>query len=668
MNKRISCFFIYLIWFSIISYGQSNFVHRERCPIIPGSRSLSFQISNEALTNRNFEIWVFYSNEKSELRDISINSLFSPTLHRGRPLLFKFDNTYDCKFIFPSRNHNIAPNNTMFQLNYADAHIVRNNYPLYNPRLFLPGNPNIDLNPIVYKKDECVYYKIMKVRKSDATYSDAEVTELKSFVMPDSYNIAIAGDSYAAGEGAPNHNVGTSDDLWDNCPCHQSRKSGLLRGVKDFIYFNPNIDIDYSFNPCSGAKALELYENHQLTTGHLDCEEIRNNIQFKTLKNRLLGQGPSQGNHNKVNLLLLNIGGNDCGFAQIVLNYLVIPANYQYEDVNVRREYEERILLLGDIYQGLDEAANEFFGNPVVGICTYPDPTHGPNGLCGDSLFYDSDFSDFFHFGCASFETDILSSPTGEYKMIQESFLLPMNNQIRNTTNIGWKVIDVENKIGKHGICNCRDPYINTLGASIAIQGNVYGMIHPNDNGYSNIYRDAISDFVSSQFSYSQFLYHMGILIGIIKVKLCSSKDFQLRIPTFLYFYNNIPELKKDKRFNKILNLLENKEIRKIVDSGNEKALMKNKSYSNLLMDNKYISEIENYLIENHVLNKKKTEKKNINVNKDFGPYITNIIQENKAYLESEEFKNITEEIIKQNKTIPTFKKDPIDDLFKEDE
>jgi hypothetical protein len=35
-----------------------------------------------------------------------------------------------------------------------------------------------------------------------------------------------------------------------------------------------------------------------------------------------------------------------------------------------------------------------------------------------------------------------------------------------------------------HGVCNCDDPYFNTIGASLAIQGDVFGTMHPNREGH----------------------------------------------------------------------------------------------------------------------------------------------------------------------------------------
>jgi hypothetical protein len=54
--------------------------------------------------------------------------------------------------------------------------------------------------------------------------------------------------------------------------------------------------------------------------------------------------------------------------------------------------------------------------------------------------------------------------------------------------------------MGRHGICDCSDPYINTYGGSVSTQGDIFGFMHPNKKGYREVYETPVAKIVSAAF------------------------------------------------------------------------------------------------------------------------------------------------------------------------
>jgi hypothetical protein len=62
-----------------------------------------------------------------------------------------------------------------------------------------------------------------------------------------------------------------------------------------------------------------------------------------------------------------------------------------------------------------------------------------------------------------------------------------------------WSFVDVMTRAGTHGLSNCDEPYFNTIGQSWSRQGDVSGFVHPNSNGYTNIYVDPLYSSIRNQ-------------------------------------------------------------------------------------------------------------------------------------------------------------------------
>ncbi len=499
-------------------------------PFIPGDRALTFTVSSSDPNPSDVEVWVFYSKVESDLATLNSSS-FGSTKHYGRAVTVKDGSTLDCHFVFPHPFHAATPNADLFAAMRGVAGLVTSGFPtptIINDVL-IPGSSasaiKVDFNPLQSSKGDCIFYRVYKRTKSGSGYID-EISETNNFKMPDTFNIGIAGDSYGAGEGAPNdtYQLGEDDNaIWLSCKCHRSKRSGLLRGVKKFISNFPEVAVDYSFQACSGSKTDEFYQVEQTTNQHPpatalytgDCGGGKNAIQFQTIRNDLIVNRK----HDAIQMLLMSGGGNNTGFGDVVETYLIGPLNLavlqaaaNLINADLLDEYTQKINNLQKDYASLDQGVNNFFTEvrPIIGITTYPDPTKGLFGRCGCTSPGSPSYP------CALYETDFNYSPQAEYELLHTRFIVPLNNQVRKTTQLGWNVIDVESAAGNKGLCNCDEAYVNTIGAAYRTQGDIFGVVHPNDEGYENMYREPVFSFVSSKYNEYKSGYALAVLIGAI--------------------------------------------------------------------------------------------------------------------------------------------------------
>jgi hypothetical protein len=520
---------IVLVWFPQLAFSQSadQFDH----PIVNGERALRFRVNTGSLRPELLDVTVFYSDSRNRL-----NNLEDLTLSRGKPVL-KLDpllvNVLAAEFVFPHLDYPDDPNRSLY-LRYkatgAELVIYENvegqlsslpgfgdwgsffeGWPLDSPDAASP----LDTNPVVYQRGTCVFYRIRISRGSEVIYT----SPIHSFRMPDTYNIAIAGDSYGAGEGAPQDDfelLGNNDDMWSHDDCHRSRKSGLVRAVKRFIQRNPDVAVDYIHVACTGARVSNLISDEQ-TRAVMDFSEPHP-VQFDIIQDEFLGDENQF--HNELNLLLLSIGGNNAGFGSYVADFIIFPANAA-DDEDLPDEIEDNLDDLSDRFEGLDEDIQERFPTAKVAISTYPDSTKGPRGRCGRAPG-PVEFAATYH--CCLPEVDPVFNPVEEYRFTSNDFIKPLNDVIRDAADnanepdawTDWYVIDVEEEMGAHGFCDCDKPYINRGNMSIATQGDIFAIAHPNKKGYSEIYPELGSNTIAD--AYEDFVIERkgAILIAIL--------------------------------------------------------------------------------------------------------------------------------------------------------
>nr|WP_293837574.1 hypothetical protein [uncultured Arsenicibacter sp.] len=149
--------------------------------------------------------------------------------------------------------------------------------------------------------------------------TDSDLTATESFTMPRPMNIAVIGDSYSSGEGAP-----APGTLWQLPGCHRSLNSGEYKAVQQFVGANPHVAVIYEpfFVSCSGAATWHIISDNY-TPGFCDQNgNLVNNTepaQFRQLQTVFEQAGKFKGDiQGKIDAVVVSVGGNDVGFGKAV--------------------------------------------------------------------------------------------------------------------------------------------------------------------------------------------------------------------------------------------------------------------------------------------------------------------------------------------------------------
>jgi len=255
--------------------------------------------------------------------------------------------------------------------------LINNKWETILPHSSLPKDALSSSYKIEFKGGEQVFYKWMLVPKEGTP----KVSGAGSFVMPRPMNVAILGDSYSSGEGAP---VATSLWLAGNSGnnCHRSENSGQFQAVKQFATNNPGIAIVYTpfFVSCSGATTIQLISDEYKTDFCNKISGSENEIpQIKQLRNVFDNADKFKEDiKGKIDVLVVSIGGNDAGFADAVVEAFEgnLAKGISFYTKGAReiipKSYDE-------LRKAIQAECIEY-----VFASHYPDPTKGDNGItCG---------------------------------------------------------------------------------------------------------------------------------------------------------------------------------------------------------------------------------------------------------------------------------------------
>ncbi len=246
------------------------------------------------------------------------------------------------------------------------------------PHSDLPKDAFSSNYKIEFKGGERVFYKWLLLPKDG---SSAKVSGISSFIMPRPINIAILGDSYGSGEGAPS--VGS---LWvagnSGNNCHRSENAGQFQAVKQFAANNPNIAIVYKpfFVGCSGATTIKLISSPYNTDF---CNKVPGSADEVPQITQLRGIFADPGKfkediQGKIDVLLVSTGGNDAGFADAVMEAFQgnLASGISFYSKGARE-------IIPESYNQLRNAVKAECIEYVF-ASHYPDPTKGNNGItCG---------------------------------------------------------------------------------------------------------------------------------------------------------------------------------------------------------------------------------------------------------------------------------------------
>ncbi|MBO3747838.1 hypothetical protein J5X84_17310 [Streptosporangiaceae bacterium NEAU-GS5] len=296
---------------------------------------------------------------------------------------------------------------------------------------------------------------------------------------PRTTRILSMGDSYAAGEGAPNLDL-TKDDgeKWLDDKCHRSRLSGIAQAIErlsgesradNFVHY------DYT---CSGAAIVSSPDNGDGGILH---------GQHTAEKDSQLEQANAQVGDQLIDVMTIGAGGNDGGFVPILTS--CIFSLFDCGDTTTGwRQYQEtlgsRMEALVHAVQGDRNGVGRRLNAQVRDVYwqLYPDMTHPTiTGYCNMTVL-----------------TPYQSITWNESYWISNTVIRGLNNAIREAVQNAndypppgphprWHVVEPESWVG-HSFCNSGNArYINDWTASRLNQGNDRGVGHPNEAGYRSL-------------------------------------------------------------------------------------------------------------------------------------------------------------------------------------
>jgi hypothetical protein len=340
------------------------------------------------------------------------------------------------------------------------------------------------------------------------------------------YRVVVLGDSYAAGEGAPgtagDYNAdGTPLDdpdrraVWSGSSadraftgdvesgtlgarrCHRSPRATAPKAVKALIDQFPEINFTFRSFACSGASI-----NRGLTGPYDGAEPIDHSNQVPAQiaqANDYLASLPAASR--RIDALVMNVGGNNLGFSQIIQNCTEIPVGSNPCSPPDNHD-TEAVLLTGagtpdSGHTGLDDLPGLFdtlahrldrSASGSLEIASEPDHvflTGVPNPLVGG---FD---------GCASLtgQYDYENRLTAAERTWLSGTVFPtINTAFQDAADDRWTFVPLASAVTS-GICASSGRMINRNRDALAKQGATvfsslglgvsHGWVHPNASGYA---------------------------------------------------------------------------------------------------------------------------------------------------------------------------------------
>ena len=359
--------------------------------------------------------------------------------------------------------------------------------------------------------------------------------------MPDGYQMFTIGDSYASGEGAPDvdgqyddngDRTGEFED-WDarfggspatpglnqdSTRCHRSGSTSTSAVARSLLAAEfPDVSFNWVSVACSGASIVRTGKIRNdpppvnkggVLTGYDGVEDMRKRgIAESSLSpevyppqllqiNDILADRPS-GPTRRIDALVMNLGGNDAGFGEVItacLNINFTDAT-SFGDCNTNEEVATFVSgALGTLNSRFNRLAAALRGEPVA-----PDPklnhvpadvflTAAPNPLRPTASTYCNRQPK------GNYEEELTAA---ESEWVEANVVNPLNARFATeATQHGWKLVNSHvNAFFGHAICS-PDNWINqnlqalrrqgeldeTEGAPIAVSA---GIAHPNRAGFA---------------------------------------------------------------------------------------------------------------------------------------------------------------------------------------
>jgi hypothetical protein len=361
-------------------------------------------------------------------------------------------------------------------------------------------------------------YDVTAIAHYPATHDQTVVSRVK---VRDVFMVGL-GDSYGSGEGNPLDawHFGDPHAEWDNNRCHRSRLSGQEQAAR-MLDTIKGINVTFLHVACSGALASEgilhpyagLIVDDGVAPLPPQIEQVAEFVAYSAVD-------PAARRY--PDLVVTSIGGNDAGFADVVLECLypswipipipVFPYFVPYdidecnEDGAAKTEiFEKGVLKLPDLYREMNEAITgqheslPALCHPTRGcefmITEYPD---GATDEDGETCEY-------------------LGFVEEEFQWVIDEMVPTLNGTLSNMAQeLGWVYVDgIRANFDRHGIC-AEDDYFRDIAESFEIQKDKNGSFHPNTEGHYFGYAPEITESARYAlgfpypWSYTPFVGYVG--------------------------------------------------------------------------------------------------------------------------------------------------------------
>ena len=463
-------------------------------PVGPGDRSLSFTAPLDGNQKNDVEVWVYYSKIKEQLSQNDCP--------RGRASCKKNSDPTSVSgtFYFPHKDH-MKPNKIQdSEMNGGEpsseekmAEQIQNFYvmekmpetmreTMKSQKMYsdFKAINNTDKYEISINYPSKVYYKVVRKVKGKSVES-----KINEFIMPRVFIIGYMGDSYAAGEGAPDVDktspIPCQDEIsWENNICHRSDNSGGMLAIKKLKRFNRGLAIREINTTCSGAKIENLISEPQHKAA-LTVAGGFNSTRLAQLEE--IDNWCKEKERGTIDIMLMGIGGNNIGFAPLA-TAAIDPTEWGGFD-KAQGKAMDLLKKLPAKYDLLESALyNQEFDISKKLIFNYPNMLYGPGKkICDNNMIENA---------ASSCRGNLLSNQLfGHINFFNEIFAELNRVLAEAAERHTWQLIKVD-AINSHGLCNCDEPYFNTVGASDCLQNDKNGAVHPNADGYEELYKDKI--------------------------------------------------------------------------------------------------------------------------------------------------------------------------------
>jgi len=326
------------------------------------------------------------------------------------------------------------------------------------------------------------------------------------------FTIASIGDSFASGEGNPDEpqrfdalGFVKKGPVWADRQCHRSHIAAPEKAAIAIAGFLDQ-PLEFIGLACTGARLdrgiLEPYDP--------ETDDLQNSLpaQINALRSRI-GDKP-------IDVLLISIGGNDVGFADIIKKCIrmdsiaLVRRNNELcsRDSGVLAAIKSELAALPQKYDRLADQLKSMEIRQVM-ITEYPDPTKGANGsYCGENG-----------------NSRILFLHPLTAKWAEHEIVIPLNAAIGAAAERhGWVRVPVQAWSTTHGYCAGNARWFRTEEDARNIQGPYelgfsfqdslppgfqfsMGSLHPNPAGHDGIARRIMAAYVETGRMFDRSFY-----------------------------------------------------------------------------------------------------------------------------------------------------------------